>query len=95
MTRAEVDAMQGDKNKSLAVFLPQITLSETFVRTDDPLNSFGFKLKQRSVTAMDFNPALLNNPDPINNWSTQISILQPYITYLLHYEAIKYNFRIL
>lgn len=81
MAKAEVDIMQADKNKSLAVFLPQITLSETFIRTDDALNVFGFKLKQRSVTAMDFNPALLNNPDPFNNWNTKIDVLQPLLNF--------------
>ena len=33
---AEVDAMQADLNKSLAVFLPQVIISETFVKTNIP-----------------------------------------------------------
>lgn len=76
---AELDAMQADKNKSLAAFLPSITLSETYVRTNDPLNVFGLKLKQEIVNAADFNPALLNNPDEIYNYNTKAEIQQPLI----------------
>ncbi len=76
---AEVNAMQADKNKSLAVFLPQITLSETYVKTNDPLNSFGLKLKQEIVTQMDFNPALLNDPADIENFNTKFEVIQPLI----------------
>ena len=76
---AEVQAMQADKNKSLAAFLPSITLSETFVRTTDPLNVFGLKLKQEIVSPADFNPALLNDPEAINNYNTKIEVQQPLI----------------
>lgn len=77
--QADVDAMQADKNKSLAVLLPSITLSETFVRTTDPLNSFGLKLKQETVSQADFNPALLNDPAAIENFNTKAEIKQPLI----------------
>lgn len=79
LARAEVDKMQADKNKSLAVFLPQVTLSETFVKTDDPLNVFGLKLKQKIVTVADFNPLLLNNPNELTNYNTKLEVLQPLI----------------
>lgn len=58
-------------------FLPQVQLGEYFMRTDDALSSFGFKLQNRSVTAMDFNPVLLNKPGEINNAITRIQLLQP------------------
>ncbi len=79
LAESEVDAMQADFNGSLAVFLPQITLSETFVRTNDPLNTFGLKLKQEIVSQMDFNPALLNDPDAIKNFNTKLEVNQPLI----------------
>jgi len=79
LAQAEVDKMQADKNKSLAVFLPQITLSETYVKTDDPLNVFGLKLKQKIVSMADFNPLLLNNPNEFNNYNTKLEMLQPLI----------------
>ncbi|MGD8778606.1 MAG: TolC family protein [Ignavibacteria bacterium] len=79
LVQTEVDKMGGDFNKSLGVFLPQITLSETFVKTNDPLNSFGFKLKQEIVTQADFNPALLNDPPEIENFTTKLEVTQPLI----------------
>ena len=79
LAQTEVDKMQADKNKSLAVFLPQVTLSETYVKTDDPLNVFGLKLKQKTVSMADFNPLLLNNPNELNNYNTKLEVLQPLI----------------
>lgn len=79
LAQAEVDKMQADKNKSLAVFLPQVTFSETYVKTDDPLNVFGLKLKQKIVSMTDFNPLLLNNPNEFKNYNTKLEVLQPLI----------------
>ncbi|MBL1214712.1 MAG: TolC family protein [Ignavibacteriae bacterium] len=79
LAESEENAMRADFNSSLSVFLPQITLSETFVRTNDPLNTFGLKLKQEIVSQMDFNPALLNDPDAIKNFNTKLEVKQPLI----------------
>jgi hypothetical protein len=79
LAESEVNAMQADFNSSLAVFLPQITLSETFIKTNDPLNSFGLKLKQEIVTQFDFNPMLLNDPGNIKNFNTKLEVKQPLI----------------
>src|SRR5262245_15463034 len=51
-----------------AVFLPQVNLSYTALATDNPLNAFGFKLQQQSVSPEDFNPQLLNNPSVSRNY---------------------------
>jgi outer membrane protein TolC len=60
-----------------AVFLPQINLSYTAVNTINPLNSFGFKLQQQSVSLSDFNPEILNNPSATQNYTTQLEWKQP------------------
>ena len=41
--------------------------------------AFGSKLNQEILTASDFNPALLNNPDVTQNFATKIEVLQPLI----------------
>jgi outer membrane protein TolC len=74
---ASEDVARAERAKGNAVFLPNISLSQTLVRTNDPLAAFGFKLKQRVVTQNDFNPTLLNNPDEATNFSTRIDIQQP------------------
>ena len=75
----EKDQAEADFHRSSSVFIPQIDLSEMFVSTDDPLMAFGFKLKQEIVSASDFNPALLNNPPEIRNFTTKIELRQPLI----------------
>ena len=65
--------------QSMAVFLPNVTVNNTVTATNSPLNTFGFKLLQQTTTAADFNPALLNSPDAITNFSTQIQVQQPLI----------------
>src|SRR5689334_5583730 len=56
------DEASADLAKSASVFLPQLSVTETFVSTNDPLNVFGLKLKQAIVASSDFDPRLLNAP---------------------------------
>lgn len=60
-----------------SVFLPGLTVSSIGVTTNDPLSSFGFKLKQEIVTQADFDPASLNDPDRIENYNAKIEVQQP------------------
>lgn len=65
--------------QSRAVLLPSLNLSNTSAFTNNPLNAFGYKLLQQSVTAPDFNPDILNNPGQVENFNTKIQLLQPII----------------
>jgi len=60
-----------------AVFLPQINLSYSAMSTNNPLNAFGFKLQQQSISQSDFNPELLNNPSATQNFMTKAEWKQP------------------
>ena len=60
-----------------AVFLPQVMVGYTALSTNNPLNAFGFLLQQESVTAMDFDPAKLNNPGAKQNYSAQVEAKLP------------------
>ena len=66
-----------------AVFLPQANVSYTAMTTNNPLNVFGFKLQQQSVTNNDFNPAVLNDPSTTQNYLTRADVQMP----LLNVEA--------
>ncbi len=79
IAESEVDRTRGDYHKTLSLFLPQLSISENYVRTNDPLNVFGLKLKQEIVSQADFNPAVLNDPNAFTNFSTKIEIRQPLI----------------
>lgn len=65
--------------QSMAVFLPNVTINNSVMTTNSPLHTFGFKLLQQTTIAADFSPAVLNNPDAITNFSTQIQLQQPLI----------------
>ena len=69
---------------SNAVFMPQIDVSYTAMVTNNPLNSFGFKLNQEIVTQDDFNPTSLNDPGNNQNFSAELQMKQP----LLNLDAL-------
>lgn len=73
------DIARANYKQTGAVFLPQISLSYTAMTTNDPLNSFGYKLEQRSITQNDFNPALLNHPAGTPDVMTKLEVQQPLI----------------
>ena len=60
----DVDKTRAQFRQTNAVFLPQLSFEYNAISTNDPLNVFGFKLKQEVVSQQDFNPALLNK-DPL------------------------------
>jgi outer membrane protein TolC len=73
----EIDFSNAELSGTLSGFLPKISVSHTGFYTNDPLNSFGFKLQQKVVTQADFNPVLLNNPDEMYHFNTKFSVQQP------------------
>jgi len=78
------DAADAEALGALRGFLPQIQLGEYFMRSDDALNVFGFKLQNRGVTPLDFGITptgfeshLINQPGELNNFITRVQLLQP------------------
>lgn len=65
-------------------FLPQVRLGEFYLRSDDALSAFGFKLQNRGVTPLDFGIAPtgfvsenINEPGETDNFITRVQLLQP------------------
>ena len=75
----EFKSAQADYRQSNSLFLPNISASHTAISTTNPLMAFGSKLNQEILTASDFDPNLLNNPNRTTNFATKIEILQPII----------------
>ena len=75
--KARVDRAEARHVQTRKAFLPKVTLSETFIATDDPASVFTYKLRQGSITAADFNPGVLNNPDDISNFHLGVEVMQP------------------
>ena len=70
---------KADYIQSNSLFLPNISVSYTAISTTNPLMAFGSKLNQEILTASDFDPNLLNNPNRTRNFATKIEVLQPII----------------
>jgi len=58
-------------------FLPQIRINEFFLRSNDALMAFGYKLQSRTVSSADFNPSRLNNPGETNQFITRLEANVP------------------
>lgn len=74
---AQVTAAEAGVLRSRSAFLPKVTLSETFIKTDNPLMVFGTKLNQEIVTIADFDPNSINDPATIDNYNTRLAVMQP------------------
>ncbi len=68
------------------IYLPQVGFSYTAMSTNNPLNAFGFKLQQQSITQNDFNPELLNHPSGTSDFTTRLEVQQPIINMDLWYK---------
>ncbi len=71
---AHIDASRARITQARAGFLPQIHAEESYRRTTSPLWSFGTRLNQEAITSADFDPGRLNDPDPIDNFATTLSL---------------------
>lgn len=87
----DILSAKGEYQQTRAVFLPNITASYTGYATTNPLMAFGSKLNQEILTQNDFDPALLNDPSQVTNFSTRIEIQQPLLNMdgLFHRKAAK------
>lgn len=79
MSNEDFNEARADFRQTNAIFLPNIAVSHTGISTTNPLMAFGSKLNQSILTAADFNPDLLNNPNQTQNFATRIEVKQPLI----------------
>ncbi|CAM4132035.1 TolC family protein [Cytophagaceae bacterium 50C-KIRBA] len=88
VAQLDVDLAKSKFKQTEAIWLPQVNFSYTGLFSDNPLNSFGFKLQQGSVQAADFNPTLLNKPGGNQNYLSQLSIQQPIFNMDMHFMRL-------
>src|SRR6187402_471272 len=62
LSTLDVEIARAKFRQTDVILLPQANFSYTAITTNNPLIAFGSKLQQKSITAEDFNPHLLNNP---------------------------------
>jgi len=73
----ETNRISLGKNIATGNLLPKLSVSEIFMRSNDPVFSFGSKLQQSKFTQADFDLGALNNPKSVNHWQTRIEFMQP------------------
>lgn len=84
MAEGELQKARGQNLESWSGFLPQLSVSENYIKSTDPVTAFSIKLKQGIFTQQDFSLSALNNPDAIDNFTTAFQIRQP----ILNLDAI-------
>ena len=72
--RFQMDAVKSNAAKAQSGFYPQLNFAQSFNRTTNPMWAFGTKLNQATITQEDFDPARLNDPDAINNFTSNFSV---------------------
>lgn len=77
---------QSNFNQTQAIFLPHADVSFTAMSTNNPLNAFGFKLQQSSITQNDFNPSFLNHPTATPDYMEQLAVNQPLLNIDMLYQ---------
>lgn len=70
----QVESSDAQITQARSGLLPQIYFSEGYNHTTNPMWAFGTKLNQEQITQQDFDPARLNDPDPINNFASTLSL---------------------
>jgi len=74
---SRIDQAEARVVQTRQISLPKVTLSETFMATNDPGAALVFKLQQSSIQSIDFMPDKLNNPNVINDFNTSVQVMQP------------------
>ncbi|HWJ21496.1 MAG TPA: TolC family protein [Gemmatimonadaceae bacterium] len=57
--------------------LPSVRFEAGYVRTTDPIGTFGATLRQRTITQADFAPDRLNYPSAVGNYQGGVVVEQP------------------
>lgn len=75
-------AARADRALSMAPLqgiLPNVRVEGGYAKTTDPIGVFGDRLRQRTITQADFDPARLNYPNAIGNYQSGVVLEQPLI----------------
>ena len=75
--RFQTESARSGATSASLHYLPSVTLEEGWSRSDLPVNTFMMKLNQGRFTNQDFDAAKLNNPAPVSDFRTVVSVEQP------------------
>ncbi|MFA6956105.1 MAG: TolC family protein [Thermoanaerobaculia bacterium] len=72
-----------------STWLPQVGVSETFTRGDNPVYVFGTLLEQGNFGPENFDPNFLNNPPELDNYRLAVSARLPIFDQLRRWSSIS------
>ncbi len=70
-------AREKDIGIARSALLPKLYFEERYLRTTNPGYAFMSRLNQERIEQQDFNPSVLNHPDPINDFQSSLTLEQP------------------
>jgi outer membrane protein TolC len=74
---SSIDEADARIQRAQSGFWPRIDVTETVQRGNNPVFVFSSLLSQRRFTAADFAIPALNDPDPVTNTRTAVTLAQP------------------
>jgi outer membrane protein TolC len=77
---AKQQMANGDNVSAWQGILPHVSLHTQYIKTDDPVNVFGLKLRQGVFSQTDFSIPLLNSPEEFDSYTTSLQIQFPIIS---------------
>lgn len=72
----EIEAAEADRRLARTGYLPRVDFNEKIVRSDNAVFVFGSKLLQSRFGMEDFALDALNEPAPLTNYATQLTLRQ-------------------
>lgn len=73
----QAEAARSGATASALHYLPSVTVEESVTRSNNPVLTFMTKLNQGRFTNQDFAISRLNNPAPLNDFKSAVTVEQP------------------
>lgn len=74
IARAREEAARNGAREAASALYPNVSLESGLMRTSDPVAAFGTKLRQGRFGEADFATSVLNDPDPLSDWTLGVRI---------------------
>jgi len=84
---ARSDAARARLTEARAAWLPRVDVTESAIRSDDPVFVFGSLLEQGRFGAANFDPAFLNAPPPLRSYRAGLNVRYAVFDQLRRFDA--------
>ncbi len=74
--RYQLEAAKKQKKEAFSFYLPHLNFSETYTNGNNPVYVFSTLLQQQKFGVQNFDINELNQPDPVNNFKSSITLYQ-------------------